>query len=49
MVPKKNQTIIYDSIMEQTKDKPSTVDRNDAWKKKKKLEPIRKEIERLEF
>lgn len=40
--------------MEQTKDKPRTVDRNDAWKKQnkqtnKKLEPIRKEIERLEF
>lgn len=35
MVPKK-KPIIYDSIMEQTKDKPRTVDRNDAWKKKKK-------------
>lgn len=39
--------------MEQTKGKPSTVDRNDAWgkkeKNKNKLEPIRKEIERLEF
>lgn len=31
--------------MEQTKDKPGTVDRNDAWKNKQKLEPIKKEWE----
>lgn len=46
-MPKK---LLFKSIMEQTKDKPGTVDRNDAWKnKKQKLAPIKKENERLEF